>query len=249
MKVDRFISHRGANTDAVENTIEAFQIAKDYGIKWFETDLQMSSDGEVFLFHDQTPKRLAPCDKNVTQMTMHELQELDLSHPRFDFKGKIPTLREYLDWAGVNDVCTNLEFKITDEDEDYQEKLVKNTLQVLSEYPSLKNKIFLSSFSKLVMKLLKRDKKYPKGKLVYTTNWPKDFDYIDKKVYGYFKECKYLAIIINYGCLNKKRVEYLKNKFKKVYVYSVYTDYEVEQLISWGIDAMYIDKKEQIDLA
>ncbi|AIT10164.1 glycerophosphodiester phosphodiesterase [Candidatus Francisella endociliophora] len=249
MKVDRFISHRGANTDAVENTIESFQIARNYGIKWFETDLQMSSDKEVFLFHDQTPRRLAPCDKNVTEMTISELKELELTHPILQVKGKIPTLREYLEWASENDAFSNFEFKITNKSEEYQEELVEKALMLLKEFPNLKNKVFLSSFSKVVMKELKKYKKYPKGKLFYTTNWPKDFGYIDKKVYKYFKECDYIAIIINYGCLTKKRVEYLKSKFKRVYVYSVYTDYEVQQLISWGIDAMFIDKKEQIALS
>lgn len=50
MHVDKFISHRGANSDFIENTIEAFQIAKAAGFNWFETDVQMSSDGELFFF-------------------------------------------------------------------------------------------------------------------------------------------------------------------------------------------------------
>lgn len=248
MKVDRFISHRGANTDFIENTIESFQIAKDYGINWFETDVQMSSDGELFLFHDQTPKRLNSCDKNVTQMLMDELRQLELVHPKLKTKGQILTLKEYLDWAGENDVFTNLEFKVTNKDEGYQAKLVESTLKLLEQYPNLKHKILLSSFSKLVMKTLRRYKTYSKAKIFYTTNWPKDFEYIDQKLYSHFRENQYLAIIINYGCLNKKRVDYLKNKFKRVFVYSVYTDYEVEKLISWGVDAMFIDKKEQSNL-
>lgn len=248
MKIDKFISHRGANTDAIENTMTAFQIAKDYGFRWFETDVQMSSDGDLFLFHDKTPKRFTSCDKDVTQMTMSELKNLELSHSKYDFKGKIPTLKEYLDWTLENNVSSNLELKITDESKDYQEKLVEEILKLLEEYPNLKDRVFLSSFSKIVMKALKKYNKYPKGKLFHTTNWSKDSDYIDKKLYSNFKEDQYIAIIINYGCLNKKRVDYLKSKFKKVFVYSVHTDSEVQQLLSWGIDAMFVDKKEQINL-
>lgn len=50
MHVDKFISHRGANRYFIENTLEAFQIAKNAGFNWFETDVQMSNDGELFLF-------------------------------------------------------------------------------------------------------------------------------------------------------------------------------------------------------
>lgn len=116
MHVDKFISHRGANSDFIENTIEAFQIAKAAGFNWFETDVQMSSDGELFLFHDKTPKRFADCDKNVIEMTLAELKQIQLADSVLKVKAKIPTLREYLDWASENDVFTNLELKISTQD-------------------------------------------------------------------------------------------------------------------------------------
>ena len=54
-----------------------------------------------------------------------------------------------------------------------------------------------------------------------------------------------MAIIINYDSLNRKRMQYLKSKFGKVFDYSVYTDYEVKKLLEWNVDAMFIDRKEQ----
>ncbi|NDT67547.1 glycerophosphoryl diester phosphodiesterase [Francisella tularensis subsp. holarctica] len=248
MHVDKFISHRGANSDFIENTIEAFQIAKAAGFNWFETDVQMSSDGELFLFHDKTPKRFADCDKNVIEMTLAELKQIQLADSVLKVKAKIPTLREYLDWASENDVFTNLELKISTQDKKYQQKLVENVFKILQKYPNLKTKVLISSFSNFVMKLLKKYKDYPQGKLFYTVNWPRDFSYIDKNLYKNYKQNRYLAIIINYCCLNQQRVNYLKRKFDKIFVYSVYTDCEAKQLLAWDIDAMFIDKKEQLNL-
>ena len=46
---------------------------------------------------------------------------------------------------------------------------------------------------------------------------------------------EYVALIINYECLNKDRVAYIKKRFGKVFVYSVHTDDEVKNLLSWNV--------------
>lgn len=43
--------HRGMRNMAPENTMDAFHVAEKYGFH-FETDVQVSSDGVPFLFHD-----------------------------------------------------------------------------------------------------------------------------------------------------------------------------------------------------
>ncbi|MGQ4004805.1 glycerophosphodiester phosphodiesterase family protein [Francisellaceae bacterium CB300] len=246
MKVDKFISHRGAKTDHVENTIKAFEISRINGFNWFEIDVQMSADGELFLFHDDDLKRLAGLDLKPTQMTWSELQSIDLNHLTLGAIDKIPTLKEYLDWTVVNNLFTNVEIKVLDSaGEDYIQKLVTKVISLLDNYDDIKKYIFISSFSKLAMRALKKYKKYRKGKLFYTTSWSRDFEYLDTKLYRHYKDNDYMAIIINYDCLNRKRMQYLKSKFGKVFVYSVYTDYEVNKLLEWNVDAMFIDKKEQ----
>ncbi|GAB4222080.1 MAG: glycerophosphodiester phosphodiesterase family protein [Francisella sp.] len=249
MLIDKFISHRGANSDFIENTIEAFQIAKDNGFNWFETDVQMSSDGELFLFHDKTPKRFANCNKNITEMSWEEIKNIQLIDSSLKVEAKIPSFREYLNWVDKNNVFTNIEIKISKNDKKYQQKLVAEVFKVLQEYPNLKTRIFISSFSSFVMKLLKKYKDYHQGMLFYTTNWSRDFNYIDKILYKKYHHNKYIAIIINYSCLNSQRVKYLKCKFNKVFVYSVYTDDEIVNLLKWGVDAIFIDKKEQLNIS
>ncbi|WP_150467714.1 glycerophosphodiester phosphodiesterase family protein [Francisella sp. SYW-9] len=248
MKVDKFISHRGNNIDFIENTMESFKDAKSYGFKWFETDVQLSADGELFLFHDKTPERLSNCTKNVTEMTIVELKGLDLVHPKTGKKSKILTLREYLDWASQNDIFTNLEFKVTSSCNKYKIKLVLKTLDLLKEYPQQKAKILISSFSNVVMSTLEQDHVYKKGRLFETSNWERDFEYLNTELYELFVKNNYIALIINYECLNKDRVAYIKKKFGKIFVYSVHTDEQVKNLLSWGVDAMFIDKKQQLNL-
>ncbi|MDE5035598.1 glycerophosphoryl diester phosphodiesterase, partial [Francisella tularensis subsp. holarctica] len=91
--------------------------------------------------------------KNVIEMTLAELKQIQLSDSVLIVKAKIPTLREYLDWASVNDVFTNLELKISTQDKKYQQKVVENVFKILQKYPNLKTKVLISSVSNFVRKL------------------------------------------------------------------------------------------------
>ena len=57
------IAHRGGNTDFAENTIEAFERAKELGYRCIEIDVQLSRDGVVYVYHDTNCKRLLHLDK------------------------------------------------------------------------------------------------------------------------------------------------------------------------------------------
>jgi len=47
------IAHRGARAFAPENTLAAFQKAKNFGCQMFEMDVRMSKDGELVVHHDE----------------------------------------------------------------------------------------------------------------------------------------------------------------------------------------------------
>ena len=47
------IAHRGARAFAPENTLAAFQKAKNLGCQMFEMDVRMSKDGELVVHHDE----------------------------------------------------------------------------------------------------------------------------------------------------------------------------------------------------
>lgn len=46
------IAHRGASAAAPENTIEAFNLARELGADWVELDVRRSADGVVVVHHD-----------------------------------------------------------------------------------------------------------------------------------------------------------------------------------------------------
>lgn len=100
----RLIGHRGAGGVAPENTLAAIGIGSRSGAEFIEIDLQLSQDGQPFVFHDSTPQRTTnvadvfPHRVNdpITTFTWEELQCLDAgAYFSEQFAGqKIPHLNQ-----------------------------------------------------------------------------------------------------------------------------------------------------------
>ena len=94
---DREYAHRGLHSDTVpENSLTAFRLAaeKGYGI---ELDIQLSSDGEVYVFHDYTLVRMTGNEGMLTKMSSADLEKIRLLSGGTETGEKIPTLREVLE--------------------------------------------------------------------------------------------------------------------------------------------------------
>lgn len=91
----------------IENTIPAIRAAFKHGADRVEIDLQISSDGEIVVFHDNQLNCRAGINKHVSDFTVQQLKRLDIvANLKFLNRndnplsgsgvGKLPTLREVL---------------------------------------------------------------------------------------------------------------------------------------------------------
>jgi glycerophosphoryl diester phosphodiesterase len=81
-----WISHRGYQHDAVENTREAFRAAVEHGFTALETDLRLTSDEQIVLVHDPDLRRLCGLAERVERLTRKEIEAIELaSGARFFF--------------------------------------------------------------------------------------------------------------------------------------------------------------------
>ena len=48
------LAHRGGSIESYENTFESFYYSQSLGCRFIETDVQVSSDGIPYIFHDET---------------------------------------------------------------------------------------------------------------------------------------------------------------------------------------------------
>lgn len=116
------IGHRGASGLAPENTLAAFHLAADLGVHSIETDLQLSRDGRLIIFHDSTLARTTDGRGRVSGKSLDELKRLDAgSWFRRRVPGKraarpfnaerIPTVEEVLVFARERNIRLYLEMK------------------------------------------------------------------------------------------------------------------------------------------
>lgn len=71
------IAHRGASGHAPESTMAAYELAHEWGVDYLELDAQITSDGEVVVFHDDTIDRTSDGEGEINDYTLDELKALD----------------------------------------------------------------------------------------------------------------------------------------------------------------------------
>ena len=93
------VAHRGGSCLAPENTLAAFRNALTLPIDAIELDVQMSHDGKLIVFHDNTVDRLTNGEGNILDLDFTTLRSLNAAA---HFPGpwpeteQIPTLSEVL---------------------------------------------------------------------------------------------------------------------------------------------------------
>lgn len=114
----RLGGHRGHSAGAPENTLAAFRKAFEYAgpLATCETDLSITSDGELVLMHDKTVDRTTNGHGIVQKMSYSEIAKLDAGSWFSDeFAGeRVPLLRDALVVARELGIIYQLELKIYD---------------------------------------------------------------------------------------------------------------------------------------
>jgi glycerophosphoryl diester phosphodiesterase len=96
------VAHRGAWRGAPENSLAAIERAITVGADIVEIDVRKSTDGELFIMHDDTLLRMAGIDRDAETFTMAELQAIALRQDdggahRAITDQRIPTLKQVLE--------------------------------------------------------------------------------------------------------------------------------------------------------
>lgn len=156
----RFWAHRGCSNRFPENTLEAFKAACELdGLTGIEMDTQLTKDGEVVVFHDETLDRLMEAEGAVRDYSLAELKTIGFKESH---ESRIPTLEEFLElvkpYCESKGLLINIEFK--NGRVDYPE-MEEKVIALVAKFGLDKNIVY-SSFngaSILKVKSLKPDAK------------------------------------------------------------------------------------------
>lgn len=118
------LSHRGYHETAPENTVEAFALAEQMGVDGIETDLRVTSDGALVLFHD----RVVADGREIADLTHQQLIDA-VRYP-------VPTAEQAI--AGFDNLLWNLEIKVPE--------ALGPALELVRMYATSRRRFLLTSF-------------------------------------------------------------------------------------------------------
>lgn len=90
------VAHRGESADAPENTLAAFKLAWERGVRAVELDVHLTKDDRLVVIHDADTKRIAGENRVVKESLLEDLRKLDVGkwkNPRWTGE-KLATLEE-----------------------------------------------------------------------------------------------------------------------------------------------------------
>jgi len=103
----KVLAHRGGAEESYENTTESFEYSELLGCEFIETDVQVSSNGIPYIFHDDDLKRILNKPVRFDSLSSNEIDDLSIFN-----SCKIPKLSDTL--LRFPNLCFQIDFK-TDE--------------------------------------------------------------------------------------------------------------------------------------
>jgi glycerophosphoryl diester phosphodiesterase len=146
-KRPRVWAHRGDSAHETENTLAAFDRAREAGADGIELDVQLDRDGVPVVFHDDTLDRLVGRPGKLSELSSHERAQLRVSGHA------IPTLAEVL--GGLGDLECNVEIKSGRLASRQTRSLVAATAEVIRN-SGCADQIIVSSFDPFALVILHR---------------------------------------------------------------------------------------------
>ena len=222
------IAHRGGSLERLENSLSAFQHAWSLGYRYMETDMQASSDGVVYIFHDDTLERVSNGAGLFCQHSSAEIDRLRLNNGE-----PIPRLTDVL--AALPEAIFNIDIKRADG--------TKPMAQFLRTHDQA-HRVIAASFSSSRLKLLKSLVAHP----VSVTAVQNDIIKLILSSWGLpVSRPDVIAAqvpISHYGIpiVTKSFVRSCKRLGIKLHVWTIDDEVDMRWLIDIGVDGIMTDK-------
>lgn len=233
------IAHRGASAYCPENTIPAFEGAVAIGADMVELDVQLSSDKEVVVFHDENISRCTNGRGKVSEHTLASLKKMDAGS-WFDRKFKntgIPLLAEVLAVC-KNKIAVNIEIKTEAVGLTFFGGIEEKCLKIVDQSGMGKHVVFSSFNPRAIMHLKEIDDTVAAAVLY------------DKKLYGSKLPSDVMELVgaDAFNCsaaeFNKKWLIDVKRNNIPVNIYTVDDEKKMKHFLNMGVDGIFSNKPD-----
>ncbi|TAA72836.1 glycerophosphodiester phosphodiesterase [Planococcus salinarum] len=246
------IAHRGASAIAPEHTLASYQMAMDMDADFIEIDLQMTKDGVLVAFHDDTVDRTTDGSGKVAEMALADLKKLDAGswfnaenpdRVKDEYIGiGVPTLEEIFTAFGDR---TN--YYIETKQPDKNDGMEENLMELLDQYGLLEEslpegKVIIQSFSADSLKAIhKLDDEIP---LIQLTD-DLEQEIPSPETFELYREYA-VGIGVGYRNADEAYIAAAKEAGLLVHLFVVDELAEGEKLKSWGANGIFTNDIEAV---
>lgn len=138
----KIIAHRGLSGIECENTCAAFVAAANRSYFGIETDVHVTKDGKIIVFHDDNTERMTGKKKTIEKTRHSTLKKMLLKNPRIEEKRSdyhMPDLCDYISICKKYDKIAVLEIKNI-----MEEKYIQKIIDEINELDYMHSTIFIS---------------------------------------------------------------------------------------------------------
>lgn len=234
-----WIAHRGAGSQAPENTLAAFRLGAEHGFGMFECDVKLSADGEPFLLHDAELERTTNGQGLAGALTWDALSRLDAGswHGRAHAGEPLLRLESLARWLQALGLMVNLEIKPTPGDEVRTGRTVAD--RVAQWWAQAEVKPLLSSFSLEALGAA-RDAQPDLPRALLVDRWIPEA--VEQAV-----EMGCCALVVHQAFLSDRRIEIIHEAGLKALAYTVNEAERADTLWAGGLDGLITDRVDAFE--
>jgi glycerophosphoryl diester phosphodiesterase len=232
------IAHRGGALESTENTIGAFQRAVKIGADGIETDIRLTRDGVIVVYHDDYFGRVEGLPQPqrtrlISDLTYSELSAQTLI-PVGDDNGsrRVPTLNDLL--GNVKSVLLNIELKRCAR----FDELVNKTIATLKGFADLDRVVLETPDLETAQKV--RAAMGPRMKLHINPGYDDSVPY--SQALERVLKFKPHSVSVSFRKLSREIVELAHNAGVEVWVWTVNSPDIAQGMALLGVDAIKTDQ-------
>jgi len=258
------IAHRGARSLAPENTIAAARKAFESGADLWETDIAVTKDEHLFLFHDHSLKRTTDVESIFldrdslifTEYTLAELQQLNpgarfletdpfvqvkagavARQERASFKAeKIPTLEQALLFTREHHWKVNLELKaLPDRFKDFP--VVERVLALIKRLQIDIGQIIISSFKHSWLRQVQAMEPNIKTPALVGLSFSAPLD---------FKDYSFDVYNVRSILVHDHQIAELKKRGKQINLFTINEVHEMKRFMETGVEGFITDFPQRL---
>jgi len=234
------VAHRGFSSIAPENTLISAQKAIDIKASGCECDVRSSSDGILFLSHDENAKRTTGLDIVLADQTYDEIFKLDNgSWKGAEFKGEpIPTLDSWLALLDKTECRPVIEIKANG----FEEKIV----ELIHKYDMVERAVVIDFSKDRVKKIRQLEPKLCVAWLCSFKVEEETPKSMAETIINTLKECNTNVVDVHFAAVSPEFLQILRNEGIHVWCWTVDAEADINRMLDMNVESITTNYPDRV---